>query len=544
MKIARLVERLRLTGSGRDVEERDIEGAFESAKDELETNVSAVERACVVNEQPMVTHGAWLRRMYELLVRASRAVEQHDDDARRMRREDGGRAAAPAAHRARDEGGEATDAPDASARRIVDLELASVDRLIEAADAESGDPRSQATPARGRAADAAQRERDDAARRRGVRRKARAPRAADRANRPTRGGWTVARGGAHPSAPSGADARRARSRVRRAVCDADHRGRTRRREAPVALVACAELARRKRVPRSRGVARAERQSDVRRRPPDDREGDVRQARKTHHSWRNNRTTRSSARPRCTPSNISPTRARAGHRRGDLRGRVLRRRRRDDPDAHRRARDDHARGAPPDERPRAPARDRQSRTYKTPSSRIRARSSSISRRAACSRGVSSRTKTVTRPKTVLRGEVRAYVLDGSGSMIGPRARMRDAILSSEILTLRRRMMQHAKLAHVVLFYRYFAEKVEPRVRVDTVAQARRVARRRARDDPHGRHEHRERARRDADGRRGGEASDPDLARAQVVIVTDGQAPSTRRRSRRRARRSATCRSGSA
>src|SRR5947209_1308999 len=52
-----------------------IKRAFDDAKDELESNVSAVERACVVNRQPMVIHGAWLRRMYELLVRASRAIE-------------------------------------------------------------------------------------------------------------------------------------------------------------------------------------------------------------------------------------------------------------------------------------------------------------------------------------------------------------------------------------------------------------------------------------------------------------------------------------
>jgi len=73
----------------------------------------------------------------------------------------------------------------------------------------------------------------------------------------------------------------------------------------------------------------------------------------------------------------------------------------------------------------------------------------------------------KPKTVLRGEVRAYVLDGSGSMIGPRARMRDAIVASELLTLQKRLKEHAKLARVVLFYRYFTDQVEPSHRVDTL-----------------------------------------------------------------------------
>jgi len=136
IKIRRLVERIRFAERGMSIEERDIAGAFDGAKEELEANVSAVERACVVNEQPMVTHGAWLRRMYEILVRARRAIEEEDVNARQMiAKTQAVRLLMPLTVHAKkdDEDGSA----DASSRRLVDLELASVDRLIEAADAET-----------------------------------------------------------------------------------------------------------------------------------------------------------------------------------------------------------------------------------------------------------------------------------------------------------------------------------------------------------------------------------------------------------------------
>ena len=127
-----------------------------------------------------------------------------------------------------------------------------------------------------------------------------------------------------------------------------------------------------------------------------------------------------------------------------------------------------------------------------------------------------------PKTILRGEVRVYVLDGSGSMVGPRSRMRDAIVSAELLTLKRRLLEGAKLARVVLFYRYFDTEVHPTVRVDTPAAV-------------------ELALGDVLGNlrdggtdidkallasfeqvRAAKVSDPELAQAQIVLVTDGEA----------------------
>src|SRR5581483_5032069 len=70
--------------------------------------------------------------------------------------------------------------------------------------------------------------------------------------------------------------------------------------------------------------------------------------------------------------------------------------------------------------------------------------------------------IPRTRTVLRGEVRVYMLDGSGSMIGSRARVRDAILLAELATLRKRATTYG--GSVVLFYRYFNDALEPVQRI--------------------------------------------------------------------------------
>lgn len=125
------------------------------------------------------------------------------------------------------------------------------------------------------------------------------------------------------------------------------------------------------------------------------------------------------------------------------------------------------------------------------------------------------------RTVLRGEVRIYVLDGSGSMNGARARMRDAIVAAELTTLERRWEEGRRFARITFFYRYFDTVLHPLVKVDgpkaldaaladvlggyrqggtdietaLLASLRLVAK--AKD------------------------TDPDLARAQIVLVTDGE-----------------------
>ncbi len=126
------------------------------------------------------------------------------------------------------------------------------------------------------------------------------------------------------------------------------------------------------------------------------------------------------------------------------------------------------------------------------------------------------------RTVLRGEVRIYVLDGSGSMLGPRGRMRDAIVAAELLTLRRRFLEGAKHARVSFFYRWFDSVVHPTTRVLDLPSI-------------------DKAIEDVLGglREGGtdietaivlsmrqiaeaRGSDPELAQAQIVLVTDGEA----------------------
>ncbi len=127
------------------------------------------------------------------------------------------------------------------------------------------------------------------------------------------------------------------------------------------------------------------------------------------------------------------------------------------------------------------------------------------------------------RTRLSTEVRVYVLDGSGSMRGPRACMRDAILIAELSTLIARRKNRARFAETTLYYRYFTELQEPtRIVRDERAAIEAI------DDIIGA------------PRRGGtdieaallasfeqireaRATDADLTSAQIVLVTDGDAP---------------------
>ncbi len=127
------------------------------------------------------------------------------------------------------------------------------------------------------------------------------------------------------------------------------------------------------------------------------------------------------------------------------------------------------------------------------------------------------------RVVLRGEVRVYVLDGSGSMLGPRARMRDAILVAELSTLIRRLGDPLRRTRPVLYYRYFNHELEPTNRVadqETALAAITEALSRVRVGGTNieaallaSFEQVAAAQRD----------DPELARAQIVLVTDGEAP---------------------
>jgi hypothetical protein len=520
VRITRLVECIRMSDQGVSIDEGEITGAFEDAKEELETNVSAVERACVVNEQPMVTHGAWLRRMYEILVRASRAVEERDESARRMiAKTEAVRLLLPLTiHATKDE---TANSADASARRVVDLELASVDRLMEAADAETemlGRKRRLLEAARQTllSASATMPLDGDAC-------GGRLEHLAQQISRIDR----LEAAGVSPDTALTHQLRQAATRGERerayaALCAMQTIAVGQGDEKLLslssgALTSLGGLG----ADREASLARSANQMfgvDLQTIAKQTYEG----ARKQHRVWRNNndpvkREAAMHSETYFTEAGARGLTAAAISVDGcfDVGGAMIPMRIEEHEMIVRAVRHPTKDLAlmpalDVEDLPDAVIEDPRSLVLDLAAGRLLAR-----------RFIAH--EDVTRPKTILRGEVRAYVLDGSGSMIGPRARMRDAILASELLTLRRRMMQHAKLAHVVLYYRYFAEKVEAPVRVDTVPQV------------------------DASLaavlgtiRTGGtnieaalvatlrdiataKARDPDLARAQVVIVTDGQAP---------------------
>jgi hypothetical protein len=142
--------------------------------------------------------------------------------------------------------------------------------------------------------------------------------------------------------------------------------------------------------------------------------------------------------------------------------------------------------------------------------------------------------VPRQRTRLVGEVRIYVLDGSTSMLeggGARARVRDAVLLAELSTLlqrfeaapaARRGRGAAPEVRVVLFYRYFTKRLGPVKRVDSGPTAL-AAIGDVLGEPRGGGTDIEQALVESFAliREEGER-DPDLARAQIVLITDGQA----------------------
>lgn len=131
--------------------------------------------------------------------------------------------------------------------------------------------------------------------------------------------------------------------------------------------------------------------------------------------------------------------------------------------------------------------------------------------------------IERVRTRMLSEVRVYVLDGSTSMIGDRARTRDAILVAELSTLLQRFESARRTARVSLFYRYFDLEPGPITRVDDgpsalaaiedVVGTTRVGGTNIEEALLGSLQQISEAK----------AADPDLARAQIVLISDGAAP---------------------
>jgi hypothetical protein len=118
------------------------------------------------------------------------------------------------------------------------------------------------------------------------------------------------------------------------------------------------------------------------------------------------------------------------------------------------------------------------------------------------------------------EARYYLLDGSGSMSGRRARMRDAILVSELAAMIRHLEIGEAAARPVVYYRYFTKAAEPLVRASTIEEASACIEallvRKSRGETNI-----ETALVESFGEIARERErDPNLKRAQLVLVTDG------------------------
>jgi len=125
------------------------------------------------------------------------------------------------------------------------------------------------------------------------------------------------------------------------------------------------------------------------------------------------------------------------------------------------------------------------------------------------------------KVVMTSEVRVFLLDGSGSMLGPRARVRDAMIVSELATLERRLGL-AQNARCAVYYGFFTEEVGPIVKVSTAKQVERSISEICSDVKVGGTDIEKALLAAFDVVAKARATDKDLTKAQVVLVTDGEA----------------------
>jgi hypothetical protein len=445
-----------------------LEKVVEEAVDELERNVASVERATVVNRRPMVAHAAWLRRMWEVVSRASRIGSASPDDAglRAVAATDPVRLLPPLGLRAAPVEGEGTPrsgsaAGEADTARLLDLELGAVDHLIAAAMDEA-----ELLGRRQRLLEAARQvlletsaalplDREGVAARQAflareitridrlcaegvdgeVRLLHQARQACDRGERTRLHAALVALSEASFSAGDARMASLADAAVRRLWGGRDPRD-------PAARVASLDVS-----------LQATFGAEVRRAVEEGcREGRER-ARKTPSHVRAVATALYDGGPRAylhaalaaggrfeVGGPLSPVRV-VEHQsvtravRFPTRQLVLL----------------PAEG--PEDIPDAVIEDPRTILLSLAAGRLLAR-----------RFVLEETRA--HHRTELHGELRVYLLDGSTSMIGPRARMRDAVLLAELSTLKRRL--ETQSARVVMHYRYFDEQLHPSREVRTPA----------------------------------------------------------------------------
>jgi hypothetical protein len=138
-----------------------------------------------------------------------------------------------------------------------------------------------------------------------------------------------------------------------------------------------------------------------------------------------------------------------------------------------------------------------------------------------------TEVIKKTRTHLVGEARIYVLDGSSSMLedgknGSRARVRDAILLGELGTLARRYAEGNRSVRVTLHYRYFTKKIHPVIKVEDGKSAFAAMSNVAEKVWRGGTDIENALLASFATIRKAKDEDPDLARAQIVLVTDGDA----------------------
>lgn len=126
----------------------------------------------------------------------------------------------------------------------------------------------------------------------------------------------------------------------------------------------------------------------------------------------------------------------------------------------------------------------------------------------------------KPRRVLKTAVRVYVLDASGSMHGARARFRDAILIAELNAIRVKARQNVPFDP--LYFSFFNDTPSRLARVDTGQEATRQIEQLFRTSPaEGQTDITLALMSAFDSIRLAQGRDPYLARATVVLVTDGE-----------------------
>jgi hypothetical protein len=126
----------------------------------------------------------------------------------------------------------------------------------------------------------------------------------------------------------------------------------------------------------------------------------------------------------------------------------------------------------------------------------------------------------KPKRMKRTSVRVYVCDASGSMHGARARFRDAILIAELNNLRAKVRQGQPFDP--LYFSFFNDSPTELIRVDSAAGASRQIEKLFRHSPaEGQTDINLALLSAFDSIRFAQGRDPYLARATVVLITDGE-----------------------